>query len=136
MGEQGREMSARLHVDANVAKIIVETAGLDRVRHIYVNVLWLQEQEVRGNVPVHKVDGTKNPADFMTKNLDAKKVEEHPILMNVMFMAGRSEKAANLYVVDIWDTREIMHVRTASANVGHHIGLERSQISKPQGLPE
>ena len=46
--EPGREMSARVHVDANAAKGIVERAGLDRVRHIDVNVLWLQEQEVRG----------------------------------------------------------------------------------------
>ncbi len=51
MGELRREMSARVHVDANAAKGIVEIAGLDRVRHIDVNVLWLQEQEVRGKVP-------------------------------------------------------------------------------------
>ena len=63
MGELGREMSARVHVDANVPKGIVERAGLYRVRHIGVNVLWLQEQAVRGKVPLHKVDGTKNRAD-------------------------------------------------------------------------
>ena len=125
MGELGREMDARVHVDANAAKGIVERAGLDRVRHIDVNVLWLQEQEVRGKVPLHKVNGTKTPADVMTKNLDAKNIEEHMNRMNVMFMAGRSEKAANLYIVDIWDTREIVHERTTSEKVGHYIGLEK-----------
>ena len=80
---------------------------------------------MRRKVPLHKVDGTKNPADLMTKNLDAKNIEEHLNRMNVMFRAGRSEKAANLYAVDIWDTREVIHERTTSANVGHHIGLEK-----------
>ncbi len=116
-------MSARVHVDANAAKGIVERAGLDRVRHIDVNVRWLQEQEVKGKVPLHKVDGTKNPADLM-KNLDAKNIEEHLNRMYVAFMAGRSEKAANLYVVDIWGTRGIIHERTTSEKVGHYIGLD------------
>ena len=46
--ELGEELKARVHVDANAAKGIVERAGLDRVRHIDVNVLWIQEQAIKG----------------------------------------------------------------------------------------
>ena len=49
--ELGEELRARVHVDANAAKGIVERAGLDRVRHIDVNVLWIQEQAIRGKGP-------------------------------------------------------------------------------------
>ena len=39
--ELGQEMKARVHVDAAAAKGIVERAGLDKVRHIDVDVLWV-----------------------------------------------------------------------------------------------
>ena len=42
--ELGSESTARVHVDASAAKGIIERRGLDKVRHIDVNVLWLQEQ--------------------------------------------------------------------------------------------
>ena len=66
-------MKLRVHVDAAAAKGIVERAGLDKVRHMGFNVLWLQEQEVRGRVPLSKIDGTRNPADLMTKHFEATK---------------------------------------------------------------
>ena len=37
-GELGGSMQAMVHVDASAAKSIVERAGLDKVRHIDVNV--------------------------------------------------------------------------------------------------
>ena len=57
--EPGGGLDARVHVDAAAAKGIVERSGLDKVRHIDVNVLWLQEQEARGRVPLHKIDGVQ-----------------------------------------------------------------------------
>ena len=38
----GGSMQAMVHVDASAAKSIVERAGLDKVRHNDVHVLWLQ----------------------------------------------------------------------------------------------
>ena len=81
--ELSGELKARVHVDANAAKGIVERAGLDRVRHIDVNVLWIQEQAIRGKVPLHKVEGTRNQADLVTKHLDANKIQEHLERMSI-----------------------------------------------------
>ena len=100
MEELGSESTARVHVDASAAKGIIERRGLDKVRHIDVNVLWLQEQEIRGKVPLRKVDGTKNPADLMTKHLDAKKAEGHLERLGMKFRDGRVQAAANLYSVE------------------------------------
>ena len=81
MGALGQEMCSRVHVDATAAKSIAERSGLDKVRHIYVNVLWIQEQE--------------DP----TKNLEAVKIEENLSRMSIEFRTGRSEKASNLYAM-------------------------------------
>ena len=62
-----------MHVDASAAKGIIERTGLDKIRHIGVHDLWLQEQEVRGRVPLRKIDGTKNLADLMAKHLEVNK---------------------------------------------------------------
>ena len=98
--ELGGSLDARVHVDAAAAKGIAERSGFDKVRHIDVNVLWLQEQEARGRVPLHKIDGVRNPADLMTKYLDFKKIAEHIERMNMEFRGGRAEAAAQLYGVD------------------------------------
>ena len=110
-----------MHVDASAAKSIVERSRLDRVRHIDVNVLWLREQEIRGRAPLSKVDGS----DLMTKNVDAKKCEEHMTRMSVTFRTGRSEKTSNLYLVDIWDARRAIHEITTPDKVSHFIGLKK-----------
>ena len=86
--ELWQDMRAIMHVDAAAAKGIVERAGLDRVRHIDVNVLWLQEEEVRGRVPPSKIDGDRNPADLMTKHLDATKTATHLNRMSLVFKTG------------------------------------------------
>ena len=57
--ELGDELKTRVHVDAAAAKGIVERSGLDKVRHIDVGVLWLQEQAARERVPLHKIDGAQ-----------------------------------------------------------------------------
>ena len=40
-------VKARMHLDATAAKGIIEGRGLNKVRHIETDVLWLQEQEAR-----------------------------------------------------------------------------------------
>ena len=99
--ELGAEATARAHVDASAAKGIIERTGLDKIRHIDVNVLWLQEQEVSCRVPLRKIDGTKNPADLMTKHLEVKKIEGHLERLGLEFRGGRAQAAANLYSADV-----------------------------------
>lgn len=45
-----------------------ESEGLAKVPHIDVNVLWIQEQGVRRNLPCNTIIRTSNPADLMTKH--------------------------------------------------------------------
>ena len=98
--ELGDELKTRVHVDAAAAKGIVERSGLDKVRHISVGVLWLQEQAARERVPLHTIDGAQNPADLMTKHLCSNKIEDHIRRLRFEFREGRAEAAAQLHSVD------------------------------------
>ena len=91
------ETEIRLHLDATAAQGILERTGIAKIRHIDVNVLWLQEQCARKMVPVKKVPGTQNQADLMTKHLAIGNIVGHMARMDMHFMEGRSGKAAKLH---------------------------------------
>ena len=46
------------------------------MRHLEIRDLWLQKEIRDGKVEVHKVLGTENPADLMTKILTAGEIED------------------------------------------------------------
>ena len=95
----GRTMKVRVHVDANAAIGIVERKGINKVRHLEVDVLWLQEAQARRILPLQKIAGKKNPADLMTKHVDSVLALEHLETLMLEFKEGRAEVAAKLYVV-------------------------------------
>ena len=53
----GNDSLIRVHMDASAAKAVVERKGLSKLRHIDVDVLWIQEQEARRLLPVVKIPG-------------------------------------------------------------------------------
>ena len=97
MGDFGKQAKLQLHLDAAAAKGIIERRGLSKVRHIDVNVLWLQETCARRDIPLNKVPGESNPADLMTKHLSAGKIDQNIAAMNMKFEEGRSDKSAQLH---------------------------------------
>ena len=44
-------------------KGMVEREGIGKVRHVEVDVLWIQEQQAHARLPLIKVDGSRDPAD-------------------------------------------------------------------------
>ena len=68
-GDLGAVIKIWVHLDASAAKGMVEREGIGKVRHVEVDVLWIQEQQARVRLPPVKVDGSRNPADLMTNNL-------------------------------------------------------------------
>lgn len=92
--------NSRLHLDAAAAKGIIERKGFLKVRHIDVNVLWLQETCARKAIPLNQVSGTENCAHLMTKHLGRQLIEENISRMNMLFESGRAVKAAQLHSVE------------------------------------
>ena len=95
--ELGEENKVRIHIDASAAKAIVERTGLQKVRHLEVDRLWLQEQQARRILPLSKVLGTKNAADMMTKNVAAEVIEGHTSRLCLEFQEGRARTAVQLH---------------------------------------
>ena len=65
----------QLHTDSSAAKSFVSRKGLGKMKHLEIRDLWLQREVALGRVVVNKVDGTKNPADLMTKYLRKEEIE-------------------------------------------------------------
>ena len=51
----GVDVEVTVHIDANAAKGIVERKGLQKTRHIEVDILCLQEMQARRLPPLSKV---------------------------------------------------------------------------------
>ena len=96
-GDLGQQARLQLHLDASAAKSIIERRGLSKVRHIDVNVLWLQDTCARREIPLNKVPGEENCADMMTKHLTSDKLNKNLCKMRIENKDGRSAKAANLH---------------------------------------
>ena len=88
-----------MHTDAHAAKRTVERKGLQKTRHIEVDILWLQEMQARRLLPLSKIWGEDNPADLMTKNVPIEKVLKFTGVFKLEYQEGRAGKAAKLHVV-------------------------------------
>ena len=95
----GIELEVIVHMDANAAKGIVERQGLQKTRHIEVDILWLQEMRARRLLPLSKITGEDIPADLMTKNMPIEKVLKFTGVLRLESQEGRAGKAAKLHVV-------------------------------------
>ena len=93
----GSDIRIQMHLDASAAKGIVERMGISKLRHIDVNVLWLQETTARKIVPLAKIPGELNTADLTTKHLTSALIDKNISRMSMSFEGGRAEKAANLH---------------------------------------
>ena len=79
-----------VHRDASAALGIVNRQGLGKLRHINVRYLWLQEKVRSKELNVLKVAGAENPADLMTKNLDAETMWRHVSRLGFYVEGGRA----------------------------------------------
>ena len=115
LDDLGCEYQARIHMDATAAQGVIDRQGISKIRHLDVNVLWLQEQLARECVPISKVLGTKNGADLMTKNVDGPLREEHCKRLMLESRHGRALKAAELQSCQRSDRTERAHERMVAA---------------------
>jgi hypothetical protein len=92
----GQHLDARVHCDASAALGIVQRQGLGKLRHINVRYLWLQERIREKQLEVVKVPGVSNPADLLTKNLDAATMWKHVTKLGFHSAPGRAKSAPTL----------------------------------------
>ena len=95
-GDFGKDMEGMVHTDASAALGIVKRQGLGKLRHLRVQYLWIQDKVRGGDLEVHKILGTKNPADLMTKHLAAHDAQRHLEEMAMKTSDDRASTAPTL----------------------------------------
>ena len=82
-------LKSQVHIDATAAKSIAERKGVDKIRHIDVNVLWLQDQVARNKIAIHKISGEDNFSDSFTKHATADRIAQTLLGTSQKIVAGR-----------------------------------------------
>ena len=89
----GINMNIEVLTDATAAKGIASRKGLGKVRHMAVHYLWVQERVAQGDLKLSKVWGKENPADLLTKYLDAESIKKCMHIFGLTYFEGRSAVA-------------------------------------------
>ena len=87
----GRELRGVVYADSSAALAIAGRKGSGKLRHINVRMLWIQEKEKRGEVELRKIHGLVNPADLMTKYVDAARMKDLMSRLGQEVRGGRAQ---------------------------------------------
>ena len=94
--DMGLNFTVNVYADASAALGIVHRRGLGNIRHISTQCLWLQEAHATKRIAYEKVDGSRNPADMMTKGLGKADIDRYLDKLQMYQRDGRSAAAPQL----------------------------------------
>ena len=89
----GVELTPEVHADSSAAIGICNRCGIGKVRHLAVAQLWVQDLVRSKACRLHKVLGTENPADLMTKPLPRSEIDAHLGRLGLSRAIGRAGTA-------------------------------------------
>ena len=93
------DATVSIGIDATAAMGMAQRVGLNKVRHVEVDILWIQEQQARKLLPLRKIPGPRNPSDLCTKNVPASLVEQYMQQLSVRIVEGRAAVAQQLHIL-------------------------------------
>ena len=91
--DMGIKLVAHVRADSSAALGICQRSGIGKVRHLAVAQLWVQEKVKNREILLHKVVGTENPADLLTKHLARPDVHKCLAKVGLRPEAGRPTSA-------------------------------------------
>ena len=89
----GFETKVVVHSDATAAIGIARRKGMGRIRHLDVSDLWVQDKVRSGSIGLEKIPGDRNPADALTKYVDAGILRRSLLFMGLDLRDGRADAA-------------------------------------------
>ena len=90
--EWGIQPGARIFTDSSAALGVVHRKGSGKLRHIRVNMLWVQDKRATGELDYQKIEGTENPGDLMTKYLGSSLMRSHLTTLTLEIRGGRAKE--------------------------------------------
>ena len=121
------DMRASVGMDASAAIGIVQRQGIGKLRHVEVDVLWIQEQQARRLLPLRKVPGPRNPSDMGTKHIAVALMDQYLQQLNLEVVEGRAAIAQQLHAVYEADLR----AQDSSATNKHIKNIAKIQSRPP-----
>ena len=91
MSDFGVESRGVVYADSSAALAIANRKGAGKLRHINIATLWIQEKQDLHQLEMRKVQGTKNPADLMTKYLTRMVIDTHLQFIGQQRAKGRAQ---------------------------------------------
>ena len=92
----GHDLGVNLYADSSAALAIAKRKGAGKLRHINVSALWIQDIQDREGAQYLKIEGTKNPADLMTKYLTRDKIDACMQSICQEVMSGRANAGLDI----------------------------------------
>ena len=100
--DMGRSMAGDIYSDSSAALGIAQRQGIGKLRHVRTQALWVQEVRAEGRLGYHKVLGSRNPADAMTKYMTSVLLEQHMTTVGMISRGGRADAAPGLDLVETY----------------------------------
>ena len=92
----GQTVRINVNTDASTAKAIAMRKGLGKVRHLAVHLLWLQERVALNDIAIHKILGSNNPSDILTKYVSRDLLDKFLKFMSLYPEEGRAAECPEL----------------------------------------
>ena len=92
----GLNFVLEVHTDATAAIGMCRRRGLGKVRHLATADLWVQDKLAAGDFTLHKVLGTENPADMLTKHLSRPDMLKCMAKLALQHESGRAASAPDI----------------------------------------
>ena len=117
-----------VYADASAALGIVKRRGIGKVRHIRTQSLWLQEAHAEKRLAFEKIDGSRNPADLLTKYLSEVLLDRHLQFLSCVPEDGRATLAPTLDSLGL-STRAFQGFRIGAARVENEAAAEKAVLA-------
>ena len=91
-----------VHADSRAASGISQRTGIGKMRHVNVQALWVQEVRCNKRLKYHKVLGTRNPSDILTKHVNRELLATHTRTLGLEHRGGRADTAPSLDSVEAY----------------------------------
>ena len=114
--------------------------GIGKIRHLDTSLLWVQQAVRTGQVDLHKVLGTSNPGDALTKYLSGPDLAQHISRMGLKYEAGRAQTAPQLSTSlceEGCEGKEVMRAERRRINAlraGTCMGRTKSEKKRQQSV--
>ena len=95
-----QEMRASVGMDASAAIGIVQRQGISNLRHVEVDVLWIQEQQARRLLPLRTLPRLRNPSDMDTKSIAVTLLDSYLGQLSLEVVAGRVAITQQLHALN------------------------------------